>query len=1238
MARPRDDRPQPVSMMAAVGGVRRPMRPPGTTMEAPDVSSPSGDDPYKTFGDAPPAAPGVAGRFRILRPHARGNLGEVFVAHDGELHREVALKEIQPARAHDPDSRRRFLVEAEVTGALEHPGIVPVYSLGTHADGRPYYAMRFIRGSSLLEAIEELHEGERTGTGGDESSLALRRLLRSVVVASQAIDYAHSRGVIHRDVKPHNIMLGRHGETIVVDWGLAKVEGTHVDDAPTASSGEWTLPAMEQQASDLTAAGSLIGTPAYMSPEQASGRHDLVGPPSDIYSLGATLYHLLAGRVPFRGESVAEVLHNVVAGRHPPLHAVRPGVSRALESIVSKAMATDPAARYGTAAAFADDIEHWLADQPFATYQERPSERLFRWLRRHRSWAIAGIAAIAATALISLVAVRVVDKQRRIARQFAIEKALLAESEGASREQAVAGIYRARAGELAAASRAIRPVKPDLGVLLAVESIEMTTRQGLPIVAAAEEALREAISQVGGIPFQAREAVLHMSDAGRWVIGPTQFFDMDAIDPGTSGIAHGVDAVMACASADESRIALMAGDGSVTVIDPDDAVRRPIRVAAYDRPATRGVTTLRLSPDGRWLLLGSDAGCELHDLGDESTIDTPLVVPGSASTAVFSQDGGQLAMQATQTATNAIVHVWRLEGGRGEGLSAPIALAGSIDHRPLAFAPNGQSLVTRDGGEDSQVRLWNLAAPDDGDEIFAVVPGKTTAIFLPRGDRLVLTEHRGEIKGWRLFSQANTGDWTLEHVVEIATPEDSFSVTCSDTWLVASLTKAEIYAWDISERGRPRSDLPDRTLRGHDYQATQLAFSNDGHRLVSLGPVSTQIWDFSVPHPEVINQTLAPRPGTLLARPDAPAGGATGERVMSPDGHWLAIDGEDSIIRLLDLTGDDPMRHPIELIGHAGTVVFHTFSRDSRWLATGAADHTICVWDLEQMPRASVAERPVAKPAVRFHAEGLDPACLRFGAEPGHLWSAGATPQGGAMVLWEWSPARPDAAIRRAKIDGIAVRPRVAFTLTPDALTVLREDGTVDRHALGKGVPVGSPERLEDGAAAITPPSAWTGRGTGPYARSPDGRWRTAVADDFGVVLVSIDDDGREAPTRLPRAGQQDALFQCATFSGDSRVLATGFSDGGLQIWDLSADNIARSGLVLRGHTKPVQYIEFDRFDRWLVSSSTHSIRLWENDLAKLITLARKATGRQLTADERTLFGIDEQWHGLPATATSTGR
>jgi serine/threonine-protein kinase len=234
-----------------------------------------------TFG----VATAKGARFQPLRSHARGGIGQVGVALDTELNREVALKEIQPQLADDPGSRGRFLLEAEITGRLEHPGVVPVYGLSADGRGRPYYAMRLIRGDSLKQAIERFHAADaRPGRDHSERALALRGLLNRFVGVCHAVAYAHSRGVIHRDLKPSNVMLGPYGEALVVDWGLAKVVGR--DDPAAWPEATFRPSPASGSGSSETQAGTAIGTPAYMSPEQAEGRLEAVGPASDIYSLG----------------------------------------------------------------------------------------------------------------------------------------------------------------------------------------------------------------------------------------------------------------------------------------------------------------------------------------------------------------------------------------------------------------------------------------------------------------------------------------------------------------------------------------------------------------------------------------------------------------------------------------------------------------------------------------------------------------------------------------------------------------------------------------------------------------------------------------------------------------------------------------------------------------------------------------------------------------------------------------
>ncbi|MFI5457217.1 MAG: protein kinase [Isosphaerales bacterium] len=346
------------------------------------------------------AATDAEGRFRIVRFHDRGALGEVYVARDQQLHRMVALKRIKLDHAADKDKRARFVVEAEITGRLEHPGIVPVYGLGTYDDGRPFYAMRFIRGDNLKAAIEQFHQAEEKGRDPGERTLALLKLLRRFLDVCNAIDYAYSRGVLHRDLKPGNIMLGKYGETLVVDWGLAKSVGRPEAAPASATMDDRTL--IPQSGSDLrgTELGARLGTPAYMSPEQAAGRIDELGPASDVYSLGATLYCLLTGQAPFTDSDLLGLLRKVERGDFSPPRKLQSWVDPALEAICLKAMATEPAGRYHTPRVLADDVEHWLADEPVSAWREPLRRRLRRWGRRHRLL----VTSLGATLIVGVVA------------------------------------------------------------------------------------------------------------------------------------------------------------------------------------------------------------------------------------------------------------------------------------------------------------------------------------------------------------------------------------------------------------------------------------------------------------------------------------------------------------------------------------------------------------------------------------------------------------------------------------------------------------------------------------------------------------------------------------------------------------------------------------------------------------------------------------------------------------------
>ncbi len=394
------------------------------------------------------------GRFRLIRRHARGGIGMVFVALDSELHREVALKQMLPQHADDLSSRARFLLEAEVTGRLEHPGIVPVYGLGTNDQGRLFYAMRFVRGQSLKEAIESFHEADARGRRDPaERALSLRQLLRRFIDVCNAIAYAHDRGVIHRDLKPANVLLGPYGETLVVDWGLAKIVGR--DDLTAAATTDRTLRPKSQSESSETVVGTAIGTPAYMSPEQAGGLRSLIGPASDIYSLGATLYTLLAGKPPQTDPDLDEVLGRIQRGEIVPPRQVNPRIPSALEAVVLKAMALKAADRYNSVGALAEEVERWLADEPVLAWREPGLVRVRRWMRR-RQTLVAVMAIGVLAALIGLAAV-LVEKTRA---NSALKRANLALDLANRRTQAAnRNLARANEREQARFDLALRAIK-----------------------------------------------------------------------------------------------------------------------------------------------------------------------------------------------------------------------------------------------------------------------------------------------------------------------------------------------------------------------------------------------------------------------------------------------------------------------------------------------------------------------------------------------------------------------------------------------------------------------------------------------------------------------------------------------------------------------------------------------------------------------------------------------------------
>ena len=392
------------------------LTPDGQTYMTPDSlesEDPASDATYESPG--PEGRSGKAGlpvvdsrHYDVARELARGGMGRILAAHDRRLGRQVAIKELL---RRGPKRVRRFEREVLVTARLQHPGIVPIYEAGRWPTGEPFYAMKKVEGKSLEKVIAD--------TKGLSDRLAV---LPHVIDVVDALGYAHSQQVIHRDLKPENVLVGAFGETVVIDWGLAKdISG----DGGASQSGA-SIPS----GAGITVAGTVIGTPAYMAPEQARGKK--VDERADVYALGAILYFVLAGRPPYEGNDSMKVVAKVISGPPERLDSREPGVPPELVAIVEKAMAREPEDRYATAGDLASELQRFQTGQLVAAHRYTRAELVRRWVKRYRAALTVGLVALGVVAVMTVASVReiIAEKDRAEAARVQAEQAReLAEAE-----------------------------------------------------------------------------------------------------------------------------------------------------------------------------------------------------------------------------------------------------------------------------------------------------------------------------------------------------------------------------------------------------------------------------------------------------------------------------------------------------------------------------------------------------------------------------------------------------------------------------------------------------------------------------------------------------------------------------------------------------------------------------------------------------------------------------------------
>ncbi|MGO9923674.1 MAG: protein kinase domain-containing protein [Isosphaeraceae bacterium] len=1062
--------------------------------------------------------PNAAGaRFQVLRPHARGGIGMVSVALDAELHREVALKEILPEQAGNLASRGRFLLEAEVTARLEHPGVVPVYGLGMTADGRPYYAMRLVRGETLKEAIDRfLGEPGRASAGSQspggrgrdsgEQALELRHLLARFLGVCNTVAYAHSRGVIHRDLKPANIMLGPYGETLVVDWGLAKVVGR--DEPRKALSAEATLMPASGSGSSETVQGTVVGTPAYMSPEQAAGMLEAIGPASDVYGLGATLYYLLTGRPPFDEPDLVSLLRKVQRGDFPSPRQIDRRVAPALEAVVKKAMALAPADRYDSATALAGEVDHWLADEPVQAYHAPLWERLMRWARRHKP-AVAALAMLLLSAVAALVInnslIRVEKDRTEQQRRLAEDNFRNADRERRRAESLSAnltvdrGLALCERGEvnrgllwlaqaLKAAPSGEERLKNVLRASLASWSRELTSLKAV---------IRHPKIYVAAARFRPDGKSLVTADCttGEPALGVTLWdaatgtalADRHVFEDPLEWVRDGNDS--AGWGREMYRDPLgdwISPDGTIILVDDNKTTAR-LREIATGRaqgapiPHQEPIVCAAFSPDGSRLVIGGrDKTARVYVAATGAPAGKPLVHGGWVTDVAFSPGGGTI-LTGSRDGT---ARLWNAATGE------PVlpALTHGKDILRAAFSPDGKTVLT--AGFDSRARLWNaITGKPMGKPLVHQAPIMSVA-FSPDG-KIVLT---GSFDRSARLWDAATGEPTsrpLSHESDVGfvtfSPLGRAALTCGDD------NSARL--WD------PTTGQPLGSPLEHIGTVTGAAFSPDGSLLITTG------WDFEA---QVWDTATSLSRGARLEQASAVLRVA-----FSPDGRILLVGCLDGSARLYRAkTG----RRIGEELHHDGAVRAIAFSPDGTKALTGGNDRRVRLWDTstgrligDLMPQPEAANAVAFSPDGRLILVGDFDGVVRF-------WDAATLKPTGRTL----------EQTRGTRIESI--------TFSPDGLTIVT--GSDDMTG-----------RLWDAA---------TGQPFG-EALNHQGSFRTAAFRPDGKLLVS---GGWDKAIRFwdPKTGKPAAeplmlqsLIMDLALAPDGQAVVVGFADGTARIWDLAA-------------------------------------------------------------------------------------
>jgi WD40 repeat protein/tRNA A-37 threonylcarbamoyl transferase component Bud32 len=1118
-------------------------------------------DPDATRAQSVGSSTSSGTRFRILRPHAEGGLGKVSVARDEELSREVALKEIKERHADDQDSRSRFLMEAEITGGLEHPSIVPVYGLGQYADGRPYYAMRFIRGDSLKEAVDRFHDPQAEKSNPGERALQLRKLLGRFLDVCNAIAYAHSRGVLHRDLKPGNIMLGQYGETLVVDWGLAKAV-----DRPELKmeSSEGLLRLSSGSGSAATQMGSALGTPQYMSPEQAAGRLDLLGPASDVYGLGATLYYVLTGKPPIQAEDVGAVLNKVERGEFRPPRAVNPEIAPPLEAICLKAMALKPADRYSSPRTLAEDVEHWLADEPVAAHRDSILARLARAARRHKV-ATAAIAALLLAAIVGLSIGTVLLGREQVqtdrARQAAV--ANFAKAEAAQNE--AEGERRIAVAARQATERTLIDTYVTSG--LCADERDDLCEAFLWFAEAARLAVDE--------PERRGINLLRAANWQNRILVPCRAFPHQRLPQANYGLYR----TLAFDASGQYLLAFILPD-QCAVWD----VERESKLSLEETP--KSVSGAQWSPDGHWLVLGSaDGEARVYGVPDFQLAHR-VKTQGPIRAIAFSRDGRYLALAGGSLARVCDLQAHDLAGPE---FPHPQAVA------TVQFNDQGNRLATACG--DGQARVFALPGGTDpgpgvpgAAPLFSPVPhrlGSLSAIVptFVDGGRGLLTCADGTRLVW---SNAETGKPARSIVCPAGNSPLNVLALSPDRRYLALAWESGVQMWDVGDE-KPHAVGPFLRPEG---TALDAAFDATGKMLVTCGHgLAADFW--SVPEGDALYHRIMH--GSIVHRVAfSPHPGVPGARQL------VASAEEIGLVRIWKLPRENPGDYRIAVDGTTRAVL----SADGRHFITAGVSYrngtllTARVYDAATGKPAGPPIKPggiVIDAAMscdgQHAATASSPATTQAGRSAAMFLPDG---KAGSVRVWNWKTGE-------AIVDPIAMpsEPR-SLDYSPDGKLVAcicAEGEVVVLDAVSGRIA----EKMDSGVrAGHYQPNLHVANCSVRF--SPDGR--NVVTWEMGnTVQVWNPADGKLRYAPL----SHDGRVWDVQFSPDARFLVTAAADDCARVWDLATGRLAAAPL---SHPYLVDSARFSPDGRQMLTTCGDCAeRLWDWQAGRLLAPPHQSEG-----------------------------